>query len=158
MTRRVRNTQLRDQFTNDEVFFILPVTANLFSVTKNIFSFTGKISCDTRCSFPLLWQEINFLWQEIFFLSQEKILLWKILYSFLHKKYYSCETKKLFFPVTQGVLPVTGFGPPIAMNIHPMCTNSTFPVTRTIFLVRENSFVRGGVKIENRENLGQCPN
>ena len=43
--------------------------------------------------------------------------------------------------MTQGVLPVTGFVPPLAMNIHPMCTNSIFPVTRTIFLVRENSFL-----------------
>ena len=59
----------------------------------------------------------------------------------LSQEIFSCETKKLFFPVTQGVLPVTGFVPPLAMNIHPMCTNSTFPVTRTIFLVRENSFV-----------------
>ena len=32
------------------------------------------------------------------------------------KKYFSCETKWLFFPVTQGVLPVRGFVPPLAMS------------------------------------------
>ena len=53
--------------------------------------------------------------QEIFFLSYEEIN----------------------FPVTQDVLPLTGFVPPLAMNTHPMCTNIIFPVERTIFLVRD---------------------
>ena len=46
-----------------------------------------------------------------------------------------------YFPVTKDLLPVKGFVTPLAMGIHPMCTNSIFPVTRTIFLVRENSFL-----------------
>ena len=35
------------------------------------------MSCDTRCSFLFLWQEINFLWQEINVLSQEINLPWQ---------------------------------------------------------------------------------
>ena len=60
---------------------------------------------------------------------------------FCHKKFFSCVTKQLFIPVTQGVLPVKGVVLSLAMSIHPMSTNSIFPVTSTIFLVRENSFL-----------------
>ena len=55
------------------------MTGYSFPVTVNILSFTGKVYCDTRCSFLFLSQEINFLSQEILFISQEKILLWQIL-------------------------------------------------------------------------------
>ena len=54
----------------DEVFVVLPVTGYSFPVTVNILSFTGKVYCDTRCSFLFLSQEINFLSQEILFISQ----------------------------------------------------------------------------------------
>ena len=57
-------------------------------------------------------------------------------YFAFHQKYFSCETKKFIFPVTQGELPVTGFVLPLAMNIHRI-----FPVTRTIFLVTEIRFL-----------------
>ena len=62
-------------------------------------------------------------------------------YTLCHSKDFSCETKKLCFPLTQGVFVVRGFVPSLARNIHPMCTNSIFPVTRTIFLVTDNCFL-----------------
>ena len=40
----------------------------------------------------------------------------------------------------QYVLPV-GFVPPLAISIHILCTNSIYPVTRTVFLVRENGLL-----------------
>ena len=73
---------------------------------------------------------------QVYFLSQ------KLFYILLcHKNFFSCETKKLFGPVKQDVLPVTGFVLPLMMDIHPMGINSIFSVTRTIFLVTENSFL-----------------
>ena len=65
----------------DKVFVVLPVAGYSFPVTVNILSFTGKVYCDTRCSFLFLSQEINFLSQKILFILQEKILLWQILLS-----------------------------------------------------------------------------
>ena len=35
------------------MFFALPVTGNLFPVTRNILSLTGKMYCDTRRSFSI---------------------------------------------------------------------------------------------------------
>ena len=81
------------KYSSCEVFFVLPLTVNSYSVTRNIVSLTGKRPCGTRGSFVFLWQEIDFLWQEILFLSQEKFLLWHILYSFYHKLYSSCHRK-----------------------------------------------------------------
>ena len=114
------------------MFLVLCVTVNIFPVTRNIFSFTRKRYCGTRWYFLFLSQEINVLSQaqEIFFLSQEKnSFVTDITHSFCHRRYSSC-------------FPVRGFVPPLAMSIHLTHTNSIFPVTRTIFLVRENSFLR----------------
>ena len=131
MTRLVRNTQSREQFT---LFFlsqeIFSCGKNFFPVTRNILSFTGKISCDTICSFLLLCQEINFLWQEIFFLSQEKFLLWKILYFFCHKRYSSCQ-RKLFCDM--GIFYVTGNAPPITTNTVCITWSIVVSVTGMIF-------------------------
>ena len=54
-----------------------------------------------------------------------------------------CFVTRNIFSVGQSNFfsPVRGFGPSLVMSIHPMCSNSNFPVTRTIFLVRENSFL-----------------
>ena len=81
------------------IWYILPVTRNLYLVpwnilhviwgvicSRNILSFTGKMYCDIRCSILFLSKEIGFLSQEIFFLSQ-------ILYSFCHRKYSSYYRK-----------------------------------------------------------------
>ena len=48
----------------------------------------------------------------------------------------------MIFPVTQSVLLVRGFFPPLAVIIiNSMCTNSSIAITRTNFLVGENSFL-----------------
>ena len=72
-------------------------------------------------------------------------------YIFWHRNDFSfCFVNRNIFPVrqrnhfscdTQGVLTVIGFVPPLAMNLHPMCTGSIFPVIITIFLVTEISFL-----------------
>ena len=86
---------------------ILPVTGS-FSCDMDIFHVTRIV---------LLLQGVLYASHEVYFRKWFFIL-------FCHKKYFSCETKKLFFPVTQNVLPVTGFGPHLAIDIHPICTNS----------------------------------
>ena len=85
------------------------------------------------------------------FLSQEAISCH--INIFLVTRKFSCNGKKLFtrnilaldkvniFSCKQYVLPVRGFVPPFAISIHLLCTNSIFPVTRTLFLVRDNSFL-----------------
>ena len=44
------------------MFVVLPVTGYSFPVTVNILSFTGKVYCDTRCSFLFLPQEMNIVY------------------------------------------------------------------------------------------------
>ena len=75
---------------------------------------------------------VQFAFLGAIFLSQEEIF---------QMNNFSCETNLIFFPVKQYVLPVRGFVPPLEISIHLLCTNSIFPVTRTLFLVRENSFL-----------------
>ena len=58
------------------------------------------------------------------FLSREEIF---------HKECFSCETKLIFFPLKQYVIPVGGFAPPLA--IHLLCTNSIIHVTTTSLIV-----------------------
>ena len=57
MTRLVRNTQSREQFTDDKVFFVLPVTGNFF-LWQEIFS------CDKKYSFL---HRKNILGHDVFF-------------------------------------------------------------------------------------------
>ena len=98
-----------------------------FPVTEK-YSVTVNISCH-RKHFPVTIRN---------FLSQEK-------FSCNGKKFFTNNiflvTQSIFFPVKQYVLPVRGFAPPLAISIPLFCTNNIFPVTRTFFLVRENSFL-----------------
>ena len=84
-----------------------PVTGNRYPVTKIILSFTGKMACDTWCSFSFLWQlinffwqEINFLWEEISFLSQEEkrtpYVTGKIVHCAIDMRYASCDRLSLY--------------------------------------------------------------
>ena len=71
---------------------------------------------------------LNYLSQKKYFLS------WKEIF---HNKYFSCEIRLIFFPLKQYVLPVRLCVPPFAISIHLLFTNSIFPATRTLFLIRE---------------------
>ena len=102
-------------------------------VTGSICPVTGSFACDMEY---FMWQEMLFLLQGVLCASHEVFFSVTVTVFHLaspHKIYFLWDKEFCSRVVFQGALPVTGFVPSLAMNIHPMCTNSIFPVTRTIF-------------------------
>ena len=89
-------------------------------VTRRYFLILDESFCH-RKKFALTAKKI--------FLSQENI--------FCHRKKFPVMgrnfSQEIFFPVKQYVLPVRDFFPLFAMSIHLVCTNSIFPITKTLF-------------------------
>ena len=104
------------------MFFVLPVIGNLYPVTRNILSFTGKMYLTT--------QGVLFY----FYVTRNKFPVTRNILSFTGKEYF-CDRYYTSFVC---VIPIREIVPSLVMSIPPMSSNSIFPVKRTIFLVREN--------------------
>ena len=114
-----------------------------FYVREKEFPVTGKIFCNRK----------HFLSQETISCHRKQFPV--TIRNLLSQENFSCLGKKFFtsniFLVRQSqyfflwnnmyFLYVRGFAPPLAISIHLLCTNSIIHVTRTLFLVRENSFL-----------------
>ena len=94
-------------------------------------------------------EEISCLLKKCSVLSQENISCRRKQFpvtvrNFLSHEKLCCHGKQFFlwdkgdiFPLKQYVLPVRLCVPPFAISIYLLFTNSIFPATRTLFLIRE---------------------
>ena len=99
------------------MFVVLPVTGYSFPVTVNILSFTGKVYCDTRCSFliPVTGNKFPVTRNIVYFTGKDPSL-----------------TDTPF--VTGSILPVTGSFS-CDMGIFHHVIGNVPPITRsTVFL------------------------
>ena len=136
MTRLVRNTQSREQFTDDKVFFVLPVTGNFF-LWQEIFS------CDKKYSFL---HGKNILWHDVFFSTPVTGNKFPVTWNILLFTGKISFVKNIILLLSQEVFFLSHFA--LSQEIFFLLdkeiifscdTRCIFPVTRTIFLVWENS-------------------